>query len=38
LRGGSWDDNNADDFRCDTRLWSAPDNRTNFRGFRLARS
>jgi formylglycine-generating enzyme required for sulfatase activity len=38
LRGGSWYNLFIDYFRCDYRLWDDPDDRNNFRGFRLALS
>jgi len=37
LRGGSWYDYNADNFRCDYRNWSSPHDRGDFIGFRLSR-
>jgi len=42
LRGGSWNNNHTDNFRCDYRNRNNPHNRNNNRGFRccayLARS
>jgi len=34
LRGGSWNNNNTDNFRCDYRNRNNPHNRNNNRGFR----
>ncbi|CAG1004079.1 hypothetical protein ANRL4_03413 [Anaerolineae bacterium] len=36
LRGGSWNNNNTENFRCDYRNRNNPENRNNNRGFRLA--
>jgi len=36
LRGGSWNNNNTDNFRCDNRNRNTPHNRNNNRGFRLS--
>jgi formylglycine-generating enzyme required for sulfatase activity len=36
LRGGSWNNNNTDNFRCDNRNRNNPHNRNNNRGFRLS--
>ena len=36
LRGGSWNNNNTDRFRCDYRNRNNPHNRNNNRGFRLS--
>ncbi|MCX6381282.1 MAG: SUMF1/EgtB/PvdO family nonheme iron enzyme [Armatimonadetes bacterium] len=35
LRGGSWNNNNPDYFRCANRNRNNPDNRNNNRGFRV---
>jgi len=37
LRGGSWNNNNTDNFRCDYRNRNNPYNRNNNNGFRLSR-
>jgi formylglycine-generating enzyme required for sulfatase activity len=36
-RGGSWDHNTADRFRCDLRTWGSPQSSSRYWGFRLAR-
>ncbi|MBN1481414.1 hypothetical protein EH223_03515 [candidate division KSB1 bacterium] len=38
VRGGSWNNNNPDNFRCANRNRNNPNNRNNNLGFRLARS
>lgn len=38
LRGGSWNYNNSVNLRVDSRNRHSPNNRSNYRGFRLARS
>lgn len=35
FRGGSWDCDDVNDFRCDTRDWSIPSMRFDYRGFRV---
>ncbi|MDQ7026238.1 MAG: SUMF1/EgtB/PvdO family nonheme iron enzyme [Anaerolineae bacterium] len=37
LRGGSWNNNNTDNFRCDYRNNNNPNNRNNNNGFRFVR-
>ena len=36
LRGGSWNNNNTDNFRCANRNNNNPENRNNNNGFRCA--
>jgi len=38
LRGGSWNNDNTDNFRCANRNNNDPTNRNNNNGFRLART
>ena len=38
LRGGSWNNDNPDNFRCANRNNNHPDNRNHNNGFRLART
>ena len=36
LRGGSWNNDNHDNFRCANRNYNNPDNRNDNNGFRVA--
>jgi hypothetical protein len=38
VRGGSWNNNNENNYRCANRNNNQPDNRNNNLGFRVARS
>ncbi|MBD3290858.1 SUMF1/EgtB/PvdO family nonheme iron enzyme [candidate division KSB1 bacterium] len=38
VRGGSWNNNNENNFRCSNRNNNQPDNRNNNIGFRVVRS
>jgi hypothetical protein len=38
LRGGSWNNDNTDNFRCANRNNNDPENRNNNNGFRVART